>query len=282
LRTSRNNNERCLSDATGRYEDHLLDELLPLVESACGVGGARERRGVMGRSSGGYGALHLALQHPDRFAALASHSGDCGFELCYRPDFGKLAAAMDRAGGKAAFLREFEASPRKTGAQITAMNVLAMASAYSPAADEELGIALPFEPRTARLRPEVWERWLAFDPVTRAAEYGEVLAAFRLVYLDAGTRDEYFLQFGARQLAEALRELTRAAEYGEVLAAFRLVYLDAGTRDEYFLQFGARQLAEALRAKGVAVQHEEYDDGHTGTGYRYDSSLPLITRALAG
>src|SRR5262245_28896474 len=228
------------SDATGRYEDHLLDELLPLVESTCGVGGARERRGLMGRSSGGYGALHLALQHPDRFAALASHSGDCGFDLCYRPDFGKLAAALDRAGGVAAFLRDFESAPRKTSAQITAMNVLAMASAYSPSADEELGIALPFEPRTARLRPEVWERWLAFDPVTRAAEYGEVLGGFRLVYLDAGTRDEYFLQFGARQLAEA------------------------------------------LRAKGVAVQHEEYDDGHSGTAYRYDTSLPLITRALAG
>jgi enterochelin esterase-like enzyme len=227
------------SPATGRYEDHLLDEVLPLVESSCGVGGARARRGVMGRSSGGYGALHLALQHPDLFAALASHSGDCAFDLCYRPDFGKLAAALDRAGGPAAFLRDFEASPRKTGAQITAMNVLAMASAYSPDPDAELGIALPFEPRTGRLRPEVWERWLAFDPVTRAAAYGEVLAAFRLVYLDAGTRDEYHLQLGARQLADA------------------------------------------LRAKGVAVRHEEYDDGHTGTAYRFEASLPLITKALA-
>jgi S-formylglutathione hydrolase FrmB len=228
------------SPATGRYEDHLLDELLPLVERTCGVGGARERRGLMGRSSGGYGALHLSLQHPDAFAALASHSGDCAFDLCYRPDFGKLAAALDRAGGVAAFLREFEAAPRKSSAQIVAMNVLAMASAYSPDASEELGIALPFEPRTGRLREEVWQRWLAFDPVPRAQSYGEVLAGFALVYLDAGTRDEYHLQFGARQLAEA------------------------------------------LAGKGVAVRHEEFDDGHMGTGYRYEASLPLITRALSG
>ena len=228
------------SPATGRYEDHLLDELVPLVESACGVGGSRARRGLMGRSSGGYGALHLSLQHPDRFAALASHSGDCAFDLCYRPDFGKLAAALDRAGGVAGFLREFEAAPRKTSAQIVAMNVLAMASAYSPDPDEELGVALPFEPRTGRLREDVWQRWLAFDPVARVQSYGEVLADFALVYLDAGTRDEYHLQFGARQLAEA------------------------------------------LAGKGVAVRHEEFEDGHMGTGYRYEASLPLITRALAG
>jgi S-formylglutathione hydrolase FrmB len=227
------------SPATGRYEDHLIDELLPLVESACGVGGTRERRGLMGRSSGGYGALHLALQHPDRFSALASHSGDCGFDLCYRPDFGKLAAALDRAGGVAAFLREFESAPRRSGAQIAAMNILAMASAYSPDSDADLGIALPFDPRTGALRDDVWQRWLTFDPVTRAAAYGEVLAAFRLVYLDAGTRDEYHLQFGARQLADA------------------------------------------LRARDVPVHHEEYDDGHMGTAYRYDVSLPLITKALS-
>ncbi len=228
------------SPATGRYEDHLLDELLPLVEGACGVGGSRARRGLVGRSSGGYGALHLALQHPDKFAALASHSGDCAFDLCYRPDFGKLAAALDRAGGVHAFLREFEAAPRKTSAQVVAMNVLAMASAYSPDPQAELGIALPFEPRTGRLREDVWQRWLAFDPVERVPSCGEVLADFALVYLDAGTRDEYHLQFGARQLAAALRE------------------------------------------KGVAVRHEEFDDGHMGTGYRYEASLPLVTRALSG
>jgi predicted esterase len=227
------------SGATGRYEDHLVDELLPLVESACAVGGSRARRGLMGRSSGGYGALHLSLQHPDLFSALASHSGDCAFDLCYRPDFGKLAAALDAAGGVLSFLREFEASPRKSGAQIAAMNILAMASAYSPDESGELGLALPFEPRTGVLREEVWQRWLSFDPVVRAATYGEVLADFRLVYLDAGSRDDYHLQFGARQLADALRD------------------------------------------KGVPVRHEEYADGHMGTAYRYDSSLPLITRALA-
>jgi len=229
------------SPATGRYEDYLLQEALPAVEKQFGVGGKRSRRGVMGKSSGGYGALHLSLQHPEVFAALASHSGDAAFDLCYRGDFPRLLGQLDRHKTLEAFLTAFEAAPRKSTAQILAMNVVAMAAAYSPAEDENppFGVALPVEPRTGRLRADVWARWLTFDPVERAAVYGEVLADFKLVFLDAGLRDEYHLQYGARQLADA------------------------------------------LRAKGVAVHHEEFDDGHMGVSYRYERSLPLMTRALS-
>lgn len=227
------------SAATGRYADHVLHELLPRVEQEFGVGGARFRRGVMGKSSGGFGALHLAFEQPGVFGALASHSGDACFDLCYRHDFPKLLAQLEERGGVRAFVSAFEAAPRKTTPLVLAMNVLAMAAAYSPDPDEALGIALPFEERTGRLRPDVWARWLAFDPVERAATH-----------------------------AGALREL-------------RLVFLDAGTKDEYHLQYGARQLADALREQGVSVEHEEFDDGHMGVGYRYDVSIPLITRALS-
>ena len=227
------------SAGTGRYADHLIDELLPAIEARFGAGGARSRRGVVGKSSGGFGALHLGLERPDVFGALASHSGDCAFDLCYRPDFPKLLAQLDRHGGLEAFVAAFERAPRKTGALIGAMNVAAMAAAYSPDPGEPLGIALPFDARTGRLRPAVWERWLAYDPVERAASQGRRLSDFALVFIDAGLRDEYLLQYGARQLVEALRE------------------------------------------QGVAVQHEEFDDGHMGVGYRYDVSLPLITKALS-
>lgn len=227
------------SSATGRYASHVVDELLPLVEREFGVGGRRERRGLMGKSSGGYGALHLSLRRPDLFSALASHAGDCAFDLCYRGDFPKLVAQLDRHGTPPAFLAAFEAAPRKTTPLILAMNVLAMAAAYSPDPAAPLGLELPFDPRTGALREPVWRRWLAHDPVRLAASSGA-----------------------------ALRD-------------FALVFLDAGLRDEYALHLGARQLADALRAEGVEVHHEEFDDGHFGTSYRYDVSLPLITKALS-
>jgi len=227
------------SDGTGRYADYLLHELLPAVEQRFGVGGSRARRGIAGKSSGGFGALHLALESPQTFAAVASHSGDCAFELCFRPDFPKLLAQLDRHGSLEAFAAAFERAPRKTAALLGAMNMLAMSAVYSPDRAAPLGIALPFEPRTGRLRPEVWARWLEHDPVERVRKDGRRLADFALVYVDAGVRDEFHLQYGARQLVEALRE------------------------------------------QGVAVQHDEFDDGHMGTGYRYEVSLPLLTRALS-
>ena len=71
------------SSALGRYEDFLVDEVMPFVSGQTKIG----RWGVLGKSSGGFGALSLGLRRTDRFAALAAHSGDAGFELCYLPDF---------------------------------------------------------------------------------------------------------------------------------------------------------------------------------------------------
>ena len=62
----------------------------------------------------------------------------------------------------------------------------------------------------------------------------------------------------------------------------RLIYLDAGGRDEYFLDFAARAVADRLRSARIDVMHEEFDDGHRSTNYRYDRSLPLLAAALSG
>jgi enterochelin esterase family protein len=73
----------------------------------------------------------------------------------------------------------------------------------------------------------------------------------------------------------------RARAHGRRLSDFALVFVDAGRQDEYHLQYGARQLVRALREQGVTVEHQEFDDGHMGVSYRYDVSIPRITRALS-
>ena len=60
----------------------------------------------------------------------------------------------------------------------------------------------------------------------------------------------------------------------------KLMFLDAGTRDEHNLDLGARILRRRLRELGVACEHEEFDDGHRSTAYRYDVSLPLLAAAI--
>jgi enterochelin esterase family protein len=55
---------------------------------------------VLGKSSGGYGAMVLGMRHPDVFQALACHSGDMYFEYCYQADFPKAVDILRKHGGR--------------------------------------------------------------------------------------------------------------------------------------------------------------------------------------
>jgi enterochelin esterase-like enzyme len=56
-----------------------------------------------------------------------------------------------------------------------------------------------------------------------------------------------------------------------------MVYIECGLRDQYHLLYGARQLHGKLELAGIAHEYEEFDDNHSGTDYRYDVSLPLLS-----
>src|SRR5437588_329864 len=57
-------NQYINSASMGPWEDFLLYEMLPAIEQRFGCGGIG-RRGVFGKSSGGYGAVTHALRHSD-------------------------------------------------------------------------------------------------------------------------------------------------------------------------------------------------------------------------
>lgn len=193
------------SSATGRYEDHLVQELVPHIDRSYRTLASRAARAVSGKSSGGYGALMLAMRHPDVFGLAASHSGDLYFELCYKPAFVTVAREIGRFGGVDGFLRDLHAIRPRDAAYKAVLNTLAMASCYSPNPDAPHGFDLPFDPHTAEIDEAVWERWLQWDPVHLAGRYREALASLRLLYLDAGSKDEFNLQFGARIFATRLK-----------------------------------------------------------------------------
>jgi S-formylglutathione hydrolase FrmB len=57
------------------YADYISQDLVSFVDSTYRTLADRAHRGIAGLSMGGYGAIALALSHPDEFAAAASHSG---------------------------------------------------------------------------------------------------------------------------------------------------------------------------------------------------------------
>jgi enterochelin esterase family protein len=228
------------SPATGAYETHIITELIPEIDRRFRTQAARAARGVGGKSSGGFGALVLAMRHPSLFSAAASHAGDAYFELCAIPDIARAARTLRRHGGVQGFLSYFDAAVTKRSDDIATIMMLAMAACYSPDASQPLGIGLPFDIETGEIDWAVWRRWKAWDPV----------------------------------------EMVAAPAYAAALRGLTLLFLDAGTRDEASLDLGARILARRLTALGVRFEHQEFDDGHRGTAYRYDVSLPMMAAAL--
>jgi enterochelin esterase family protein len=165
----------------------------------------RDHRAVVGKSSGGYGSVILAMRHPDVFGLMASHSGDMYFELCYKPDLIGALRALPKLGGLDKFWNEIPSIRPKDKNFHDALNIITMAACYSPNPNAPHGFDLPFDLETGELRDEVWQRWLEWDPVYLIDKHIDALRSLSLIYLDAGLRDEFNLQYGARIFAQRLK-----------------------------------------------------------------------------
>ncbi len=93
------------SDGKVRYEDFFVKELIPYIDSHYRTIPTRAERGISGVSMGGYGALHLAMEHPDLFEAVSAHSA------ALLPEFPHPIPTQGRWGFYARVLQEAFGSP---------------------------------------------------------------------------------------------------------------------------------------------------------------------------
>jgi hypothetical protein len=228
------------SPGTGKYHTYLCDEIVRWVDGRYRTVPAAEGRGIAGKSSGGYGAMVTPMLRPDLFGGLATHAGDALFETCYLPEFRECARALreEYDGSFDLFWQDFRSRPALAKASDSVLlNGWCMAACYSTDADGT--VHLPFDVDTGQLVPEVWERWLAKDPVRMAPLHADALRSLRAVYIDAGTKDEWYLDLGAEAFRRAL------AEVGVTDVHFEL--FDAGHMGiEYRYPLSLRYLAERL------------------------------------
>jgi S-formylglutathione hydrolase FrmB len=219
------------SPATGNYHTYLCDEVVPFVDARYPT----SARGIAGKSSGGYGAMVTPMLRPDLFHGLATHAGDALFEVCYLPEFAESARALrdHYHGSFDEFWADFRSRPAFTKpADPVLLNTYAMAACYSAG-------ELPFDTATGELKPDVWERWLAWDPVRMVDAHAEALRGLRAIYIDAGTRDEYFLDLGAEAFRRGLERI------GVTDVFFELFDAKHGAI-EYRYPLALRYLAERL------------------------------------
>lgn len=239
--TSLGGNQYINSTALGQWEDFLCDDMIPALEREFRILPGPEHRAVFGKSSGGYGALVQGMLHADTWAAVACHSGDMGFDLCYRGDMPGLLRTLQTCDNDiGAFVKKVHAGRKVAGGDMHRLMILAMAASYDPDPKAPFGIRLPVSEDTCELLPERWENWQAWDPVL----------------------------------------MVDRQEVRENLASLKGLFIDCGTQDQYNLVYGARQLARKLQEYGIQHQYEEFPDNHSSVDYRMDVSLPWLYAAI--
>jgi hypothetical protein len=99
-----------------------------------------------------------------------------------------------------------------------------------------------FDTRTGTVDPAVWQRWLDWDPVRMAAGRADALRSLHSIWIDAGTRDDYFLDVGAEAFVVELRRIGIGAD---------------------------------------VLSFELFDATHSAIDYRYPLSLAWLCRRMA-
>jgi S-formylglutathione hydrolase FrmB len=231
------------SAGTGRYHTYLCDEVVAFVDARYRTLDAAAHRGIAGKSSGGYGSMITPMLRPDLFGGLVTHAGDALFEACYLPEFREVARALrdDYDGSYDAFWADLRSRPgRSKRSDGVLLNSWCMAACYSTDADGT--VRLPFDPATGHLLPEVWDRWLAWDPVRMASTHADALRGLRAIWIDAGRGDEYYLDLGAE--------------------AFRSELVAIGVKED-------------------VIRFELFDGTHAGIAWRYPEAIGWLAEQLA-
>ncbi len=233
-------NQYINSTAMGPWDDILRTEVVPFVEGKFACGG-EGKRGVFGKSSGGYGAIVHALLHPDFWSAAACHSGDMGFEIGYLPDFPPLLRKLAKTDfdiGK--WIDDFHAAPKLNGADLHHLMALAMCATYDPDPTQPYGVRLPVTTDTCELIPERWANFEKWDPINMVDRYGPGLKQLKALYIDCGDVDQYNLVYGARRLHAKLKAMDVPHTYEE--------FPDDHSSVDYRMDISLPILARALSA----------------------------------
>ncbi len=199
-------NQYINSSVMGPWADVLRQEVVPLVEQTLNCGG-QGRRGVFGKSSGGYGAIVHALLYPRFWSAAACHSGDMGFELMFLAEFpGLLRALAPYDMNIRAWLDNFYSKYKQKSGDLHTLLLLAMCASFDPDTSVPYGIRLPVDQHTCEVIPERWHNFLRWDPLRMAEEHGAGLKQLKTLFIDCGTFDQYNLLYGARRLHRQLEQ----------------------------------------------------------------------------
>lgn len=171
------------SASTGRWEDFTVLDLVRHTDGAYRTIAAAEGRGIAGHSMGGYGALKLAMKHPDVYQAV----------------YGMNSALLDFAGDllpqNKAFERAIDARPADMNPRVDfyVPSFWCVAQAFSPEPNSPPFYAeLPYQLVDGVLVPSpAHERWRKHMLLHQVEAHRDNLLALAAIRFDSGRRDQY-------------------------------------------------------------------------------------------
>ncbi len=166
------------NSAFGNWEDFLAYDLVEYMDSHYRTLPDRLSRGITGHSMGGYGAIKLAMRHPDIFSSV------------YGMSPGALAI-VGEYGPNSTTYRELAAIPDMDALMQSYFPkvIVAFGRAWSPNPDKPpYFVDLPFEYVNDSLvtHPEVLQQWYAEMPAHMIEDYLDNLHALTAIKFDWG------------------------------------------------------------------------------------------------
>src|SRR5215469_16326942 len=181
------------SVTTGNWEDYIVHELVPYIDSHYRTIPERASRGLAGHSMGGYGAIRLAMKHPEVYSSVYILSACC------------LGANINPQGQGLAAAEAVHSPADVAKAGRGAVTMLAEAAAWSPnPKNPPFFFDLPS--KDGQIQASAVARWAANAPLAMIDQYMPSLKTLHAIAIDVGDKDG---------LASSNKELSRIlTDYG--------------------------------------------------------------------
>ncbi len=199
------------SEVTGDYRDYVARDLVEYIDGKYRTIPDREHRGITGHSTGGYGAMSLAIEYPDVFGSVAVLSPAHPTLLADATD---IAVYMELNPDSPGVPTLVSADTRDEDTWKIFLSTFvtnahyAIAAAFSPNPDNPpyyVDIPVTYTDGTAALDEDLWARWKEQSLISQIERDGANLSD-TAIFLDQGVGETMI--FGeTRGMAETLAAL---------------------------------------------------------------------------
>lgn len=197
------------SAASGDWDQFIARELTALIDKRYRTLASPANRAIAGHSMGGYGALRLAMLHPDVFGASYGISPalvSWTHEILPENPAWKDVIAL-------------QSTPPVADDQVYQWGFLSMSAAFSPdSARKPFYADFPFRPAGGSLAVDepAFSRWESAFLANMAKDHAAGLSRLKGIAFDAGSDDEFrFIPEGCRRFSDRLTSLGIAHQYNE-------------------------------------------------------------------